>query len=229
MATTLGSSCHYVDTLLTHGKHDEVLHTRRLVAQRLTHLLHLQADSLTKKLNQYFRPGALTTTNLELVFGKADSFHQSINEDSVKDICAETSIDVSSALPLLADDVTLVREFMAKGVSDIRDIWPTGIAIDRDGQMFIVDRENKRIKLYDADGNFRHEFGHTGSGHLNCPYDVTIIKNGNVAVTDYHDEDVKIFTPSGQFVTRWQKGFKYPRGISTNKNQKVRVIQPTKT
>ena len=221
MVETLGSSCRYMDALLTHGRHDEILHTRQLVSNRLTQLLHMQADSLTKNLNLYFRPGALTTQNIETLFGKADSFYQTLNQDNVRNICVETSIDVSNAMPLLCDDVTLVREFMAKGVSDIRDIWPTGLAISKDGKIFIVDRENRRVKTYDAMGNFEHEFGQSGTGHLNCPYDVTVLKTGNIAVTDYHDEDVKVFTPSGHLVTRWRHGFKYPRGISTNNDNKV--------
>ena len=227
MIEQLSSSTQYIDSLLQHGKADEILYSRQILTNRLSSLVHVHADSVTTKLNQYFRPGAMTTKNMEAIFGKADSFHQSLNEDNVRGICKDNSLDIHQALPMPTESAELIREFTAKGVSDIKDIWPTGLTIDRTGHMYIVDRENKRIKVFDRNGTFESEFGHTGSGHLSCPYDIALLYNGNLAVTDYNDEEVKIFSTNGRYLGSWRQGFKYPRGIAVNSNRQVKNISNT--
>ena len=82
-------------------------------------------------------------------------------------------------------------------MNDTKDIWPTGLAADDDGNMAVLDRENRRVKIFDTNGELIREFGNTTLG---CPYDLTLMKNSNIAVTDYDEEDIKIFAPTGELV-----------------------------
>ncbi len=39
---------------------------------------------------------------------------------------------------------------------------PRGLAVDSLGRVFVADTGNKRIVIYDANGNYLSEFGHAG-------------------------------------------------------------------
>ena len=100
-----------------------------------------------------------------------------------------------------------------------------GIDIDRDGTMVILDRENKCVKLFDETGKFIREFGASSREHqLGCPYDVAILKNGDICVTDYDFEDIKIFTQYGEHISSIKGPLKYPRGITCMRDGRIAVV-----
>ena len=168
----------YLDRLFLYGKPDEILDSGDIIKKRLSELVHLQAEPMTSQLNVKFRHGKRTLGANEAVFGKVEVYHSALSEESVKEICMSEDLSLSCVMPSLGETIELVMQFECRGLSDERDIWPSGIGLDITGNMLIVDRENKRVKMFDSDGKLQREFGNTGSGKSILPkvvYFLTVV------------------------------------------------------
>lgn len=74
------------------------------------------------------------------------------------------------------------------------------VAVDERGRVFICDRENNRIQIFDTDGNFQEQW-HDVVG----PGDVFFGKDGAVYVVEQGGGNgVSIWTLDGQLITRWR-------------------------
>ena len=78
-------------------------------------------------------------------------------------------------------------------------LWgPRGIAIDARGRILVADTGNKRIVIFDQDGNYVTEFGTGGfdPGQFDEPVAVAVAPSGTVYVTDTWNQRVQGFIPS---------------------------------
>jgi DNA-binding beta-propeller fold protein YncE len=78
-------------------------------------------------------------------------------------------------------------------------LWgPRGIAVDAKGQVFVADTGNKRIVVFDKDGNYVTEFGTGGfdPGQFDEPVGIAIAPNGTIYVTDTWNQRVQAFIPN---------------------------------
>jgi DNA-binding beta-propeller fold protein YncE len=75
---------------------------------------------------------------------------------------------------------------------------PRGVAVDSEGRVFVADTGNKRIVIFDEDGNYITQFGTGGfdPGQFDEPVGVAIASDGTVYVTDTWNQRVQSFTPS---------------------------------
>jgi DNA-binding beta-propeller fold protein YncE len=83
--------------------------------------------------------------------------------------------------------------------ASLSSFWgPRGIAVDSNGNVFVADTGNKRIVIFDKDGNYLTEFGSAGfaPGQFDEPVGIAIAPNGTVYVTDTWNQRVQAFTPS---------------------------------
>ncbi len=220
-----------MNELLQHGKPEEILSAKGITTERLTHLAYLQTEQLGSKLSVYFTPGSKGTRGVEGLVGKVDAFStpfdKSVGGGQVQNgaDCESEAIVTSLPVPIVDDDVQLVQQFRCAGAKDVKDIWPSGLDIDRDGTMIILDRENKVVKIFEENGKFVREFGASSIDHrLGCPYDVAILKNGDIVVSDYENEDLKIFTQYGEFLSSIKGPLKYPRGVTCMRDGRVAVV-----
>jgi DNA-binding beta-propeller fold protein YncE len=104
---------------------------------------------------------------------------------------------------------------------------PWGIAVGKDGSIYVSDTWNHRIQKFDKDGKFVTMWGifeATGGelGNPNAfygPRSLTIGQDGNLYVMDTGNKRVQIFTPDGVFVNNFGGGgvvegrFDEPTGI----------------
>jgi predicted membrane-bound mannosyltransferase/DNA-binding beta-propeller fold protein YncE len=74
---------------------------------------------------------------------------------------------------------------------------PRGIAVDSEGRVFLADTGNKRIVVFDEDGNYITEFGTAGldPGQFDEPVGVATANDGTVYVTDTWNQRVQAFMP----------------------------------
>lgn len=75
---------------------------------------------------------------------------------------------------------------------------PRGIAVDAQGNVFVADTGNKRIAVFDEDGNYITEFGTAGldPGQFDEPVGVAVASDGTVYVTDTWNQRIQSFIPN---------------------------------
>ena len=89
---------------------------------------------------------------------------------------------------------------------------PRDVAVTDDGALYIVDRENRRIRLVDADGLIRTVAGTGSSGFngdrgdatqatLRAPYGVALDSRGNLYIADTFNHRIRKVTPAGGITT----------------------------
>jgi len=93
-------------------------------------------------------------------------------------------------------------DFGGRGVEDGQFNWPTNIAIDKDGKLFVMDTFNFRVQIFDPDGKFLSKFGSvgTGLGQFAKPKGIAVDSEGHIYVVDAAFNNVQIFDPQGQLL-----------------------------
>ena len=73
-----------------------------------------------------------------------------------------------------------------------------GLTVHRE-QVYVCDRDNHRIQVFDLDLNFIGSHG-KGRGEFNKPYDVKFDTAGNMYVAEFGSDRVQVMDSSGQFI-----------------------------
>ncbi len=110
--------------------------------------------------------------------------------------------------------------------------YPTMIAVDASGDVYVVDQHNQRIQKFSSDGKFILMWGSQGSGNgeFRYPYGVAVDSKGDVYVSDMNNHRIQKFTSSGEFIkSAGSYGdkdgmLKYPYGIAIDKKDVIYVI-----
>jgi len=82
---------------------------------------------------------------------------------------------------------------------------PRAIVIDSKGRLLVSDTGNKRIQIFDRDGNFLSQFGQTGinNGEFNEPVGLAVDASGNVYVADTWNQRIQVFDADNKFIRTW--------------------------
>jgi DNA-binding beta-propeller fold protein YncE len=83
--------------------------------------------------------------------------------------------------------------------SDPFGLWgPRDIIIDSQGHVLVTDTGNKRVLIYDEDGNFIFQLGGEGTsvGQFEEPVGLALDSAGNLFIADTWNQRVQVFTPS---------------------------------
>lgn len=118
-----------------------------------------------------------------------------------------------------------------------------GIAVDSNGNVFVVDRFNNRVQKFTNNGRFVAKWGTnggtggpdyiinsgSGDGDFFLPIGITVDPAGNVYVTDSSNNRVQKFSNNGTFITKFGRfsgmagNFFSPQGIAVDAGGKVYV------
>ncbi len=90
--------------------------------------------------------------------------------------------------------------------TDTQFFGPRDIAFDRDGRLLVTDTGNKRVQVFDRDGNFITQFGGPGSGEgqFDEPVGIAVDANGNIYVADTWNRRIQVFDPNYRFLRAWR-------------------------
>jgi DNA-binding beta-propeller fold protein YncE len=87
-----------------------------------------------------------------------------------------------------------------KGAGPGQFLFPTYVAVDRDGRVYVTDTLNARVQVFDTDGRYLSTIGERGTawGMFDTPKGVALDGFGNVYVVDSGWSNVQIFNQRRQ-------------------------------
>lgn len=87
-----------------------------------------------------------------------------------------------------------------KGSGPGQFMFPTYLAVDPQGHLYVTDTLNSRVQVFDPDGRYLKSFGQRGNswGMFDKPKGVALDSFGNVYVADSGWSNVQIFNQKGQ-------------------------------
>ena len=90
---------------------------------------------------------------------------------------------------------TFLCEYGARGSSPGEFSRPTGLAVDKAGNLIVCDSSNNRVQVLQMDGTFVGSFGVRGEGmgQFSSPNSVAVMKDGKIVVCDGNNNRIHIF------------------------------------
>ena len=85
----------------------------------------------------------------------------------------------NSRVMKFSQDGRLLKKWGQKGTGPGEFDTPHSVAVDAKGRVYIADRENKRIQIFDADGNFLRQWTHVGA-----PWGLEITPDQHIYMSD---------------------------------------------
>ena len=72
---------------------------------------------------------------------------------------------------------------------------PTGVAVSREGHIFVTDRCKYSIEIFNDDGKHLQKFDckGDGEGQLNDPHGLATTRDGSIVVADFRNNRVQVF------------------------------------
>ncbi len=91
-----------------------------------------------------------------------------------------------------------------QGNGDGEFSYPSHVAIDNEGYIYVTDLNNSRVQKFDLNGNFITKWGNYGGGdeQFISPWRIAVDYSGNVFVSD-GSHFIRKFTGSGDFILKW--------------------------
>lgn len=98
-----------------------------------------------------------------------------------------------------------ISTFGSHGEGKGQFIWPTGIALDKDTNVYVTDEWLNRITKYDRDGEYITHWGAKGSGDgdVDRPSGIAIGKDETLYVVDSRNNRVQKFGLDGKFLGKF--------------------------
>jgi len=159
-------------------------------------------------------------------------------------------------IQVFANDGTFLRSWGSKGTGpgqfhdpkalDGNGPGPEGIAVDRNGVVYVTDPWNHRVQVFTSDGLFLREWRHLPGpclqfttpatialckqGYLSAPSGIAVDRNGSVIVVNrglsspLHGFFIQKFTANNEFVTMWGTDgfgpgqFEVPTGVAVDED-----------
>jgi len=128
-------------------------------------------------------------------------------------------------------DGTLLRTIGGPGGDNGYFNYPTNVACDPYGRIYIVDTMNFRIQIFDSEGNFLSTFGQPDNvpGSFSRPRGIALDSEGHIYVVDAAFSNIQIFQENGVLLLHLGSlgdtpgHFRLPAGLWFDKNDYLYV------
>jgi DNA-binding beta-propeller fold protein YncE len=122
-------------------------------------------------------------------------------------------------------------EFGKYGMEDGAFVWPTGIDVDSQGNVFLADEHRHDVQVWNSDHQFVRKWGGFGSGdtQMNRPAGLAIDSHDEVLIADALNHRILRFTPEGRLLAKWGSAgagegkFNIPWGVGVDGQDNVYV------
>jgi sugar lactone lactonase YvrE len=130
------------------------------------------------------------------------------------------------------EDYSQLRTIAKRG-HEIGDLnFPTNIALDSSGNLFVVDTGNFRVQVFDPEGKWVRKFGELGDlpGYFTRPKGIALDSEDNVYVVDAAFQNIQIWNKEGQYLMAFGEGgsdpgqFSLPAGMTIDHQDKLYVV-----
>lgn len=148
------------------------------------------------------------------------------------------------SIQLMAQPVLVLKDSIGSGLDTSGDgdiFGPQGVAIDPDGNIFVVDENNNRIQKFDKDGNFLLKFGSGAPAPVRTkaieplmsrPTDIARDSNGNLFITNRSGHTVYKYDKDGNYIktigstsaSSVNGDFNSPTGIVVDSKDNIYVV-----
>jgi tripartite motif-containing protein 71 len=114
-------------------------------------------------------------------------------------------IDGNHRLQIFNPDGSYAGGFGGYGNTNDKFAAPTGIGIDHNGNIYVADRDNHRVQIYNNQLTYIATLGKTGeagsdNAHFDGPSDVAVDRNGYIYVSDEGNDRIQVFNSNRQYV-----------------------------
>ena len=125
--------------------------------------------------------------------------------DGVAYVACRGGLALYARVTKLTVEHEFIREIGSQGQADGQFIWPTGIALDSEENVYLTDDFLHRIAVFDKDGAFLRNLGGpgTGDGQFKAPAGIKVDKNDNLLVADAQNHRVQALDKHGRFLGKW--------------------------
>jgi len=112
---------------------------------------------------------------------------------------------LSDRITRLRADGTVITRWGRSGSGDGAFDAPSGIAVDRRGNVYVADFYNHRIQKFTADGKFLLQWGGKGrrGGRFRFPTEIAVNDQGEILVADAYNNRVQKFNRQGDYLAQW--------------------------
>ena len=113
-------------------------------------------------------------------------------------LCFEDKIFVSDRdshiIKVYNKEGKFMYEFGQHGNGDGEMNHPTGLAVDKTGQLLVCSEDNHRVQVFTLDGEFITKFGEYGKeiGQMIRPTSVSVLKSGLIVVCEFENNRLQI-------------------------------------
>ena len=104
-------------------------------------------------------------------------------------------------------DEELLSDFGSYGTGDGQLIWPAGIAVDHDENLYVTDEWLNRVTVFDQNGQLRRQWNTVDDSEEgdHAAAGIGIDEDENLYVADGRSHEVRKFSKDGRLLARWGK------------------------
>ncbi len=144
-------------------------------------------DSAGRVLTQKIQGGGMTIPKMETVYSPTSG------KPTTQRFVCESNCGGSTQY---------ASSFGSAGTGNGQFAHPAGSAVDANGNIWVVDENNKRVEKFSEAGTYLSSFGSagTGNGQFGRPTDIAVDPKGNLWVADAGNSRIEEFNEKGEFL-----------------------------